>query len=161
MNLEDIWADYGLDGLQEGMDRLFPQYDLSLSALLQRLWQGDIIGALADFLKQSIAEMAGSTVGLKNIFVWILVLGVVSALMSHFVEVFDKHQVADLSFYFMYLLMTVILLKCFAQAASTAVEALENIVLFIRLLMPPYLLAVGVATGSATATGYYQLLLLL
>lgn len=161
MNLEDIWADYGLDGLQEGMDRLFPQYDLSLSALLQRLWQGDIIGALADFLKQSIAEMAGSTVGLKNIFVWILVLGVVSALMSHFVEVFDKHQVADLSFYFMYLLMTVILLKCFAQAASTAVEALENIVLFIRLLMPTYLLAVGVATGSATATGYYQLLLLL
>ena len=62
MNLEDIWADYGLDGLQEGMDRLFPQYDLSLSALLERLLQGDVIGALTDFFKAGLADMAGSTV---------------------------------------------------------------------------------------------------
>lgn len=161
MDLESIWADYGLDELQAGLDTLFPRYDISLADLMQRILQGDIIGALSDFLQESIAEMAGATLGMKNVFVWLLVLGVVSALMSHFVEVFDKHQVADLSFYFMYLLMSAILLKCFVQAAQTAVETLENITLFIRLLMPAYLLAVGVATGSMTAGAYYQLLLLL
>lgn len=161
MDLEGIWEDYGLDELQRGMDMLFPQYDISLPDLLQRLMQGDIIGALADFLKQSIAEAAGSTLGLKNIFVWLLVLGVVSALMSHFVEVFDRHQVADLSYYFMYLLMTAILLKCFVQAAQTASETMENIVLFNRLLMPTYLLTVGIATGGITAGAYYELLLVL
>lgn len=161
MDLESIWADYGLDELQAGLDTLFPRYDISLADLMQRILQGDIIGALSDFLQESIAEMAGATLGMKNVFVWLLVLGVVSALMSHFVEVFDKHQVADLSFYFMYLLMSAILLKCFVQAAQTAVETLESITLFIRLLMPAYLLAVGVATGSMTAGAYYQLLLLL
>ncbi len=161
MNLEEIWANYNLDELQAGMDALFPQYDISLSALLQKILQGDVIGALADFMQECIAGLAGSTIGMKNVFVWLLVLGVVSALMSHFVEVFDKHQVADLSFYFMYLLMSAVLLRCFLQAAQTAADTMENIVLFIRLLMPTYLLAVGVATGSVTVAGYYQLLLLL
>lgn len=161
MNLDTIWEEYGLDELQKGMDTLFPEYDISLSNLLQKLFQGNVIDALADFLQEIIAGMAGTTVGMKNVFVWLLVLGVVSALMSHFIDVFDKHQVADLSFYFIYLLMTAILLKSFAQAVQTAVEAMENIVLFGRLLVPVYLLAVGVAAGSVTAAAYYQLFLIL
>lgn len=159
--MDNIWTDYGLDELQEGMDELFPQYDISLENLMNKLLQGNVIDAFSDFMEEIIAQLSSNTLGMKNIFVWLLVLGVVSALMSHLVEVFDKHQVADLAFYFVYLLMTAILLKCFAEAASTAVEALENIVLFGRLLVPVYLLAVGVATGSASAAAYYQLLLLL
>jgi stage III sporulation protein AE len=161
MELESIWKDYGLDELQAGIATLFPQYDISLSDMLQKLLQGDVIGVLADFMQESIAGMAGSVIGMKNVFVWLLVLGVVSALMSHFVEVFDRHQVADLSFYFMYLLMAAILLKCFVNIAQVAVEAMENIVLFIRLLVPTYLLAVGIATGSVTVGAYYQLLLIM
>lgn len=51
--------------------------------------------------------------GQENILIWLIVLGILSALLIHFVEVFDKHQIADLSFYFIYLLMGVILLQCF------------------------------------------------
>lgn len=161
MELGEIWADYDLDKLQEGLDTLFPQYDISLANLLSRLMRGDIIGALSDFMRESISGMSGTVLGMKNVFVWLLVLGVVSALMSHLVEVFDKHQVADLSFYVMYLLMGAILLKCFSQVAQTAVETVDSVVLFVRLLMPTYLMAVGIATGSFTAGAYYQLLLLL
>ena len=161
MNLDTIWEEYGFDKLQEGMDRLFPTYDLSFSELMHRLMQGDLIDVLSDLLKACIGEMAGATVGMKNVFVWLMVLGVVSALMSHFVEVFDRHQVADLSFYFLYLLMSAILLKCFAQASEIAVEAMENVALFSRLLVPAYLVAVGIAAGSLTAGAYYELLLVL
>ncbi len=159
--MDKIWTDYGLDELQEGMDELFPAYDISLENLMSKLLAGDVLDALTDFMKEIIAQMSANTMGMKNIFVWLLVLGVVSALMSHLVEVFDKHQVADLAFYFVYLLMSAILLKCFGEVAVTAAEALENIVLFGKLLVPLYLLAVGVATGSVTAGAYYQLLLLL
>ncbi len=161
MNLENIWSDYGLDELEQGIDELFPGYDISLENLMTKLLSGNVIDALAEFMQEIIAQLSDNTLGLKNIFVWLLVLGVASALMSHLVEVFDKHQVADLSFYFMYLLMSAILLKCFAEIAQTAVTALENIVLFGRLLVPVYLLTVGVATGSITAAAYYQLLLIL
>lgn len=88
-------------------------------------------------------------------------LGLVSALMSHFMEIFDKHQIADISFYFMYLLLTAVLLASFGQTARTATAAMENILVFIRLLVPTYLMAVGVASGTTTAGASYQLVLLL
>lgn len=161
IELESIWQDYGLDKLEEGMRTLFPGNNVSLSDLMTEVMSGDILGALVHLMQGSISDMAGQLNGMKNIFVWLLVLGIVSALMTHFVEVFDKHQIADISFYFMYLLFSAILLKCFSQAAQTAVETIENVVLFIKLLVPTYLISVGISTGTTTVGAYYQLLLLM
>lgn len=157
----DLWQEYDLDRLREGMHTLFPQSGVSLEELLSEVMTGDVIGAFTHFLKGNIGGMGSLAAGLKDVLVWLIVLGIVSALLTHFVEVFDRHQVADLSFYFLYLLLAAVLLKCFMQAADTAADTLENIVLFIRLLVPTYLLAVGVATGTATVSASYQLMLLL
>ncbi len=161
IELDGIWQDYGLEQLEEGMKTLFPQSGVSLEELLKEIMEGDVIGAISCFLQTAMGGMADSFVGLKNIMVWLIVLGVVSALITHFVEIFDKHQVADLSFYFLYLLLCAVLLRCFAQVAQTAYQAMENIILFVKLLVPTYLLAVGVATGTTTVSAYHQLLLLL
>lgn len=161
IQIEDIWQDYGLDSLEEGLRTLFPDYSISLGDLLERILSGDILGAATGLLESVIGGLGTQLTGLKNILVWLLVLGVVSAVLSYFAQIFDKHQIADLSFYIMYLLLTAVLLKCFEQAAQTAVQAMENIVLFIRLLVPTYLLSVGIATGTTTVSAYYQLLLLL
>lgn len=161
IELESIWQDYGLDELEEGMRSLFPEYNLSLPALLERIMEGDILGAMTQFLGGIISGMATSATGMKNIFVWLIVLGVVAAVMTHFIDIFDKHQVADLGFYFVYLLMTAVLLKSFSQTMETAAATIENIVIFVKLLVPTYLLSVGIATGTTTVSAYYQLMLLL
>lgn len=160
MELEYIWQEYGLDRLQEGLGILFPESTVSLEGLLSRVMTGDVFGALAELFTGSITGFVAQLTGLKNIFIWLLVMGIVSSLMTHFVEIFDRHQVSDLGFYFMYLLFTVVLLKCFLQTAEIAAETLENIILFIRLLMPTYLLTVGISTGSVTAGASCQLMLL-
>lgn len=49
----------------------------------------------------------------------------------------------------------------FSGILGTARETVENIVLFVRLMVPTYLLAVGVASGPATVGAGYQLMLLL
>lgn len=161
MDIDMIWQDYGLDRLEEGIQTLFPQNSLSLEALLGQVMQGDIFGAVADLFKGVITDFVSQLSGMRNLFVWFLVLGIVSALMTHFVEIFDRHQVADISFYFMYLLFTVVLLRCFYQAAATAADAMENVILFIRLMIPAYLISVGISTGSVTAGASYQMMLLI
>lgn len=160
MDLEIIWQEYGLDRLEEGIRTLFPENRISLDELLAQVMAGDVFGAMAELFTGSITGFIEQLSGMKNIFIWLLVLGLVSSLMTHFVEIFDRHQVADLGFYFMYLLFTVILLQCFFKAAAIAAETLENIILFIRLLMPAYLITVGVSTGSVTAGASCQMLLL-
>lgn len=160
MDLEIIWQEYGLDRLEEGIRSLFPESGLSLEALFAKVVTGDVFGAAAELFTGSIFDLTAQLTGMKNIFIWLLVLGIISSLMTRFVEIFDRHQVADLGFYFMYLLFTVILLQCFQRAADTAAGTLEDIVLFIRLLMPAYLITLGVSTGSVTAGASCQLMLL-
>lgn len=150
-----------LDELQEGMDVLFPEYEIRVQELFERMLQGDILSCLTELMRQTIAKLSADAVGLKNLFIWLILLGIASALLSHVVELFDAHQVADLGFYFVYLSMIAVLLRCFLDSAETAGQALENIVLFGRLLVPVYLIAVGAATGSISAAAYYQLFLIL
>lgn len=161
IEMDYIWQEYGLDRLERSMESLFPEYDLSLEELMKKVMTGDILGAMTEFLQGILAGLSDSAMSIKNIFLWLVILGVISALMTHFAEVFDKHQLADLSFYFIYLLMSAILLKCFAITLQTATDSVENIVLFIKMLVPTYFLSVGIATGTTTVTAYYQLMLIL
>lgn len=160
MDLNAIWQDYGLDRLEEGVQQLFPKSGISTEQLLGQIMSGDIFGALSGLFSDIGASFMSQLTGMKNVFIWMLVLGIVSAMVTHFVEIFDMHQVADLSFYFMYLLFTAILLKCFSQAAETAAMTLDNITVFIKLLVPAYLISVGVSGGAATAGVTCQLMLL-
>ena len=119
------------------------------------------MGAIGGIFNALLGDLGSQLAGMRNILLWLVMLGMISALMSHFMDIFDKHQIADISFYFMYLLLTAVLLACFGQAAQVASSAMENILLFVRLLVPAYLMAVGVASGTTTAGASYQLVLLM
>ena len=161
MQMDMMWQEYGMDELEKGMQQLFPDFRISAAQLLGQLLQGDVLGAAGTLVQEVMRGMGTYVSGIKNILIWLIVLGILSALLIHFVEVFDKHQIADLSFYFIYLLMGVILLQCFFDVLQTARDIMENIILFVKLMVPTYLLAVGVASGPATVGAGYQLMLLL
>jgi len=156
---ESIWQNYDLDTLQQGLEQLFPEYQISVNQLLEEFLQGNIRDSGFRFIENCIRGIGGYASSLKNILVWILILGIASSLITHFVSTFDKNQIADLSFYLMYLLFTAVLLHCFKEAILVAGEVLDNIVLFMQLMIPTYMLAVGVAGGIGTATVSYQIML--
>lgn len=159
--LDIIWEEYGLDQLQQGLSELFPANTFSLEQVFSQILQGDVLGAARDILNALLGDIGGQLAGMRNVLLWLVMLGIVSALMSHFMEIFDKHQIADISFYFMYLLLTAVLLASFGRTAQVAADTMENILVFIRLLVPTYLMAVGVASGTTTAGASHQLVVLL
>ncbi|MCH5269286.1 MAG: stage III sporulation protein AE [Lachnospiraceae bacterium] len=161
IQMDKIWKDYELGGLEQKLEELFPFSPPDLESLLQRLIKGDVLGCIRDFLGTTIQGFMGGFASLKQVLIWILVLGIAAALLSHFMEIFDNHQIADIGFYFTYLLMIVILMKCFVEASSVAVSAMENIVEFIQIFIPAYFLSIGVAQGSLTASAGYQILILI
>ncbi len=158
-DLDKIWQDYGLEELQAGLDSLFPQYDLSLHEILENVLRGDILGVMGDIFLNFSTGMLQQLGGLKNIFIWLLLLGIAASVMTHFAEVFSKHHIADLSYYFMYLLLATVLFKCFLYVSDIAAEILENIIRFIAMVIPAFLLSVGVTTGTTTVGAYSQLFL--
>lgn len=160
-SLEGIWQDYGLGEIQNGLDMLFPEYSLSLWEVLERVLGGDVFGAMQVLYDGSIGGIFRELAGLRDILFWLLLLGLASSVLTHFVEIFDRHQIAELGYYFMYLLFMILLFRCFNETAEVAREAMDNIVLFVKLTIPAYLLAVGVATGAATVSVYSQLMTLI
>ncbi len=92
-------------------------------------------------------------------FFTILLLGIVAALFVNFADLFQDHQVSDLAFYFVYMLLIAVLLKSFESGMSIVRGILESVTVFMKLYIPTYMITVGSAAGVASASVYYQILL--
>lgn len=154
-----MWEQMDMDAITRDFDKLFPGFSFDGAAVFTDIMQGN--------LWEAVKKLAGGLSGaflfhkgeLRTLFFTILVLGVAAALFSNFADLFKDHQVSDLAFYFIYLLLIAVLLKFFMDTAGTVQEVLQNVTTFIRLYIPAYILAVGSASGVASATAGYQLLL--
>lgn len=159
--MEELWQIYDLEALQSGVDSLFPEYGISFKQLMELLMQGEFGAAFRELWQGIWQGIAGQSAGLWELFLWLIILGVTSALLDFLAEIFGKKQIVDFGFYIMYLLLVVVLLKCFEQVSNTAVDAMKRIVGFMKLLIPVLLIAVGVVHGTITGSSWYQLMVLL
>lgn len=159
--IKDMWSEYNLDNLSKQVEEMLPGHEFTIESVLEKIITGDILGAIGLIWDGSIGSVADQLSGMRGLFVAILMVGIFAALVSHFVETFDNHQIADLSFYFTYLLMNTILLKCFQEMAMVGRDAMGEIISFIRLFIPTYLVTVGVAIGPTSAYANYSILLVL
>lgn len=157
-----LWSqmdNYDLDEIESGFASLFPGFSIDLEELFALLFKGDILAA-GDVLWQQIkAGFLGEIAGVKEVLVCILVIGIVSALFSNFSDLFSGKQVSAVGFYFLYLLLMAVLTRAFVSAAELAVATMENTVLFVKMFIPTWFIAVGAAGGSGTAVFYYQVML--
>ncbi len=157
----DAWEKYGMGEVAEGLDHLIPDYDLDMWEIWGKILQGKITEAAMLLWEGIKGKLLSELAGMKNIFASILILGIISALFANFSDVFQNHQIADISFYFLYLLLMSVLMKAFLTAADIAGQTMENIVLFIKMFIPTYFMAVGAASGATTGAVYYQFTLVL
>lgn len=162
MGIEDgalLWEEMDMNALMVDFQKLYPEYTFDGKAVMNLLVQGKLWDALKE-LGNGIAGVIYSQTGeIKALFFTILVLGIVAALFINFADLFQDHQVSELAFYFVYMLMIVVLLKSFESGMGVVREILQSVTTFMRLYIPTYMVAVGSASGAASASVYYQVLL--
>lgn len=155
-----VWDEMDMDMIALDFGQLFPGFTFDGEKVLGLIMQGKLweaVKALAGGITGVINAQKGE---LRTLFLTILILGIVAALFSEFADLFKNHQVSDLAFYFVYLLLIAVLLKFFVSAAGTVREILDGVTTFIRLYIPTYMVAVGSVSGLASASAYYHLLLI-
>lgn len=154
-----FWEEMGMDVAAVDFKRLFPDYTFDGRTVMSLIVQGRLWDALKEMgngITDAIYLHAGE---IKALFMAILVLGIVAALFVNFADLFQNHQVSDIAFYFVYLSMVAILLNAFVNAVSVVRKMLETVATFMKLYIPTYMIAVGSASGIASASVYYQILL--
>lgn len=154
-----IWEGTDLNAVMLDFRRLYPEYTFDGKQVMNLILQGKLWDAMKE-LASGITNVIYSQTGeFKTLFFTILVLGIVAALFVNFADLFQDHQVSDLAFYFVYMLLIVVLLKSFESGMDIVRGILESVTVFMKLYIPTYMLAVGSASGVASASVYYQILL--
>ena len=162
MELQKLWTDMSGGELQKNIDTLFPNTSFSLETMFGLLFEGRVWDAIKYMFETSFDVFFGQFVSLKSILVFMLTVGLVTALVTLFCEILEEQMCADISFYYSYLLIVTVLIRGFIEMKDTAADVLENIIIFVKMMVPTYFVAVGMSTGSSTlmAAGQLETLLI-
>lgn len=134
---------------------------LSFTDLVKKLMAGEGKEAgrmLLDAVKQALfKEIAGG----GRMAGQLLALGMIGAVFSGFSEIFSGNQISETGFFMTYLMAFTVLAASFFESTQIALKVLEQQVLFMKVLLPSYFLAVAWAGASASSAAWYEVVLFL
>ena len=161
MEQSGLLSELNPDALSEKMEELFPQFTIDFSGFLSRLLAGEMKEAFSLLFSSLKGGVAAEAAGMRNLFLTLLMIGVLSSLFTVAAQAFKNRQTADIAHFIACLTVLLTVLSVYSRAAGTVGTLLENILLFVRLFLPTFMLALGFSAGTVTAAGYYELILLL
>ncbi|MEE1178995.1 MAG: stage III sporulation protein AE [Lachnospiraceae bacterium] len=157
---EEALEELDLKNVETAVDQLLEEKQSMRGMIREMLTSGQAFSV--DQWKSVIRQGVWDAMGIqKETCVHLLVLVILSAVFYHLSGVFQNNQIGDISFYMIYLLLFLLLLQAFDQMAGQMERLLEGVAVFMKALLPAYYIALTGACGVATATAFYQMILIL
>ena len=157
---EELLDDLDTRQMQRIMDELLEEDSFSFKEIVRELMENGqaITGEQAlELVEESFWKLFGEN---RGVFGQVLLLAFAAALMSSFVQAFDREKMGDSCFYMIYLLVFVLLLKEFRDMSGELHGVLTGIVKFMQALPLSYYIVVAAAAGVTTASLFYQIILI-
>ena len=152
---------YDLSQVKSGLNNMFPGMNVDLDSILFLIMRGQVFEAFRELFGQISSGLIGEVASIRALLASILILGIISAIFSNFTDIFSDGQLSRIAYYFTYLFMIAVLTGAFLEIAAITKTTIENILLFVKIMVPTYFLSVGAAVGVTTATAGYQLILVI
>lgn len=156
---EDIEADleeydfYNVEKALEGED-------INFTDMVKKLATGQSEGVFSQMFKSVMSKLFGDISYNKEAVVKIIFIAIISALFSNMSIVLKKSDMSETGFYVTYMLMITILMGGFVVMADMVSETIKSIIIFMDALIPAFFLSVRMASGSVSAVGFSQIILI-
>lgn len=154
-------GEFDFGQIEDSLDSMFPEEKISFQELVSALVSGEIdqVGTLfLNFVSDQISYEFRYN---RENLVYMLLIALIAAIFTNFAGVFQNRQVAEISFYVLYMLLITLCLTAFEVATRGLEEQLSSLVEFMQVLCPSYFLAVAFASGSVTSLFFYNVILFL
>ena len=146
--------------IQEYLNQLQPgNTSISFTELMNVLLQGDIKETLNTAGKMLQTALFSQAKEGQVLLVQVALLGLTGAVFSHAASAFKGSQIPETAFYVIYLLIFTCLAGSFLSSIQITAQVLDQILEFVRLLMPAYFISVAFAGGSASAAAFYEIVM--
>lgn len=157
MKFEEIYGDMNLQELENKLQNITFQLEISFSELVGEIYSGNQKGVVTIFRDRVKEEIRNQWIDIKDIIITIVIIILVSAILSTFKDTFQNAQIAEISFYINYLLLSVIFINFFGNILAVGENSLKNVKDFMSIFFPTFFLVVGSTQGMGTGLAYFQL----
>lgn len=157
MQFEKIYGDMNLKELEKNLQNITFQLEISFSELVEEIYTGNPKGLLSVFINRIKGEIKNQWFDIKNIMITVVIIILVSAILSTFKDAFQNAQIAEISFYINYLLLSVIFINLFGSILAVGENSLRNMKDFMSIFFPTFFLIVGSTQGISSGLAYFQL----
>ena len=145
--------DFDVSEIQEYLDEsLGAENGISFGELMKSLMDGDFQTAASGLLENGKGALFSEIRTNMGLMAKLVVLAVIGAIFSNFSGIFGSGQVSETGFYVVYLLAMTFLSASFFASVSVADQVFENILEFMRVLLPAYFMAAAMAGGAVTSS---------
>lgn len=133
---------------------------LDFQGLVQKLINGEPIDKKG-LLKEIFHMVFGEIAAFRSTLVQIVLLVVVFAILNNFADVFENPAVTEISFYMVYMLLLVLLMKSFFILRDVSVDVIGDMMVFLKVLIPTFTMSMAFSGQITTAAGFYDMTFLL
>lgn len=160
MDTECAWDSIlDIEGVEELLESLYMPKGNHVEQLLNDIYQGKQIFSIS-YLKEIISNVILSEWSdIKSVFVMVLMIMIVASVLQNIGDIFAKNGIKEIAEYIMLVFLNTVLMKGYMQSEKIVSDAAEEIMTFIKLLIPAYFVAIGSTNGMTTVSGFYQFVL--
>ena len=152
--------DYDFTGLDEELAMYFPDLSIHADGIMKMLLDGKVQEVLRLFGQQIKGKLWGEVPFARQVFLYVLVLGISSSFFTGFADLFAGARQEKIAFYLLYMMLVGILVLVMTKISTITSQVFTLILDFVKTFIPVYFISVGAANGTGTAVVYYQVMLL-
>ena len=141
------------ESLQETIDQLGIQQgseELDFKQLVDEIIAGDYDMSITNMLATAGKTLFEEVFLHVNIMVQIVVVVIIIAIFSNFTSAFNGKYIGEIAFFITYLILASLIIQTFQLVSVLSVETINNVLIFMKVLIPSYLATVGL-TGSVSS----------
>lgn len=155
---EDELSDYDFSDIQEIINEE-NEFDFSdaLKTVLKGDFENGLTGVFEILSKAVFCELDSE----KQILVKIIIVGLIAALLSNVICGFANGKITETGFYIVMLTMLTLLLAGYRVTAELVTKTMNRLLELMEAITPVYVLSIGFSTGQNTASGFYQVVIIL
>lgn len=130
--------------------------EINFKELVQKLINGEEIDKM-EFLKEIVDTVFHEVLAFRKELMQILLLCIVFAILYNFTNIFQNPAVTEISFYMVYMLVVILLMKSFFVLQDVVLMLIENVLIFLKFLIPTFSLSLAFSGQITTGSGFYEL----
>lgn len=155
--LEEMLPDISF--IDEFLQDLLPQENVHALDLIEDVLKGDWVLNPKLFLEYLLGNISSYFVQMKTIFISILVLFILSAVITSFLEALKNESTARMAKLFFILCQLILLIYTFREVLSIVKNTMQAITEFLKLMLPAFMMCIAAAGNGLSAVIFYKLLL--